>query len=86
MTDYNLVTQRCDEMILISAKEFAEFCRYQKLLKEYTSVNAFTKSHKTCLITSSNKLVINLGASNHMTGNPNIFTSFQSHKAPSPVL
>jgi len=85
MTDCNQGTQRFDKMILISSREFAEFSRYQKLLKESTSVNAFTKSDKTCLITSSNKWVIDSGASNHMTGNSNIFTSFQSHKAPSPV-
>lgn len=41
-------------------------------------------SNETCLITSSNKWVIDSSATNHMS-NPNIFSSFQSHKAPSPI-
>ncbi|KAH0674521.1 hypothetical protein KY284_025608 [Solanum tuberosum] len=57
-----------DKMVLVSAKEFAKFSQYQKSLKESTSVNAFTESDKTCLITSSNKWVIDSGAANHMTG------------------
>jgi len=54
-------------------------------LKESTLVNSFVRSDKTCLINSSNKWVIDSGATNHMTGNPNIFSSFRSHKAASPV-
>jgi len=91
MTDHNLVTQRSevlgasspssDKMNLVLVKEFANFSRYQKS----TSVTAFAKSDKVCLVTASNKWVIDSGATNHMTGNPNIFSSFQPHKAPSPV-
>lgn len=68
-------------MVLILVEEYAKFSQY----KESTSVNAFAKSDKTCLITSSNKWVIDSSATNHMTGNPNIFSSFQPHKALYPV-
>lgn len=74
-----------DKMLLISVEEISKFSQYKKLLKESTSVNAFPKSDKACLIASSNKQVIDSGATNHMTGNPNIFSSFQPHKVPYPV-
>ncbi|KAH0639740.1 hypothetical protein KY285_036326 [Solanum tuberosum] len=77
MTDYNQRIQRSkvvgacsplsDKMVLISAEEFAKFSQYQKILKESTSVDSFVESNKTCLITSSNKWVIDLGGTNHMT-------------------
>lgn len=71
-------------MISVWAEEFA-IISYQKLVKEPITVNVFTQSNKTCLIASSNKQVIDLGATNHMTGDPNVFSSFQSHKALSPI-
>lgn len=74
-----------DNMILASAEYFSEFSQYQTSLNESTSVNDFTESTKICIITSSNKWVIDTGVTNHMTGNPNMFSSFQSHKAPSLV-
>lgn len=52
---------------------------------ESTSINTFVEEDKICLLTSLNKWVIDSGVTNHMTDNPNIFSSFQSHKAPSPV-
>lgn len=70
--------------ILVS-NEFLKFLQHHKSVKESSSVTAFAGSDKTCLITSSNKWVIDSGAKKHMTGNPNIFSSFRSHKAPSPV-
>lgn len=74
-----------DKMILVSIKEFDKFNQYQKSLKESTCVNSFARSDKACLISSSNKWVIDSGATNHMTGNPNIFSSIRSHKAISHV-
>ena len=79
MTDYNQRIQRSkvvgacsplsDKMVLISTEEFA------KISKKSTSVNSIVESKKnTCLITSSNKWVIDSGATNHMTGNSNIFS------------
>lgn len=74
-----------EKTILVSADEFAKFIQYRESLIKSTSVNAFAESDKICLIASSNKWVIDSGATNHMTGNPNIFSSFRPHKAPSPV-
>nr|XP_009774370.1 PREDICTED: uncharacterized protein LOC104224418 isoform X2 [Nicotiana sylvestris] len=68
--------------ILVS-DEFLEFLQYHKSIKESSSITSFAGPDKTCLITSSNKWVIDSGATNHMTDNPNIFSSFRSHKAPS---
>ena len=72
--------------ILVSANEYAKFSQFQKSLKEPISVTTFAESRKTCLFSSSNKWVIDSGATNHMTGNSNMFSSFQSHKALSPVM
>ncbi|KAK3034070.1 hypothetical protein RJ639_034295 [Escallonia herrerae] len=57
---------------------------YAKLSQHQESVAASAESGKKCLI-SSNKWVIDSGATDHMTGNPKIFSSFRSHTAPSPV-
>lgn len=59
--------------ILVSADEFAKFSQYRKSLKESTSVTTLAESRNTCIISSSSKWVIDLGATNHMTSNPNIF-------------
>jgi len=70
----NVVTsQSSDNMSLVSTEKFAQ---HQKSLMGSTSVNAFSESDKICLITPSSKWVIDSGATNHMTGNPNIFSSF----------
>ncbi|XP_015161249.1 uncharacterized protein [Solanum tuberosum] len=69
-------------LVLVSMEEFAKISQYHKSLKEPTPVNAFTES---CLITHSNKWVIDSGVTNHMKSNPNVFSSFQSHKASSSV-
>ena len=39
----------------------------------------------TCLISSSSKWVIDFGATDHMTGNSSLFTTFQSHSSTSIV-
>jgi len=74
-----------DKRTLVSAEEFAKFSQYQKLQKESISVTTLVESGKTYLISSSNKWVIDSGATDHMTGNPNIYSSFRSHRALSPV-
>ena len=68
--------------VTISADEYAQ---YQDLLKESTPVATITEPGKTCLVSSTNKWVIDSGATDHMTGNSQIFCNFQSHKVPSPV-
>ena len=70
---------------MVSADEFAKFSQYQESLKKSTLVTALAETGKTCLISSSNKWVIDSGATNHMTGNPKTFSSFRSHLASSPV-
>ncbi|KAK3015718.1 hypothetical protein RJ639_005918 [Escallonia herrerae] len=58
---------------------------YTKLAQRQKSVAAFAELGKKCLISSSNKWVIDSGATYHMTSNLKIFSSFRSHTAPSPV-
>ena len=70
---------------MVSADEFAKFSQYQESLKISTPVTTLAETCKTCLISSSNKWVIDSGATNHMTGNPKTFSSFRSHLASSPV-
>ncbi|RVW70500.1 hypothetical protein CK203_056154 [Vitis vinifera] len=74
-----------DKTVMVLADGFAKFSQYQESLKISTSVTALVETGKTCLISSSNKWVIDSGATNHMIGNPKTFSSFQSHLAPSPV-
>ncbi|KAK3037684.1 hypothetical protein RJ639_030628 [Escallonia herrerae] len=68
-----------EKTVTISVDEYA------KLAQRQESVAAFAESGKKYLISSSNKWVIDSGATDHMTGNPKIFSSFRSHTAPSPV-
>ena len=56
------------------------------IIKIIPTSSVAAETGKTCLISSSYKWVIDSGATDHMTGNPHIFTSFRSHKAPSPVI
>ena len=70
---------------MVSADEFAKFSQYQESLKISTPVIALAETGKTCLISSSNKWVIDSGATNHMTGNPKKSSSFRSHLTPSLV-
>ncbi|XP_019225056.1 PREDICTED: uncharacterized protein LOC109206664 [Nicotiana attenuata] len=67
------------------SNEFMKSLQCHKSIMKSYSVTVFAGSDKICLITSSNKWVIDSGAINHMTSNPNIFSSFRSHKAPSPA-
>ena len=70
------------KIVWVSADKFAKFSQYHKPEKESASTNLFAESNKTCLITFSNKWLIDLGSINHMTGYSNIFSSFRSHKTP----
>ena len=77
-----------EKSVLISADEFVKFSQYQESLKSsYTHVHIIFESGKpnTCLISSSSKWVIDSGATNHMTGNSNLFSTFQSHTSTSNV-
>jgi hypothetical protein len=77
-----------EKSVLISADEFVKFSQYQKSLKSsYTHVPTIFESGKpnTCLISSSSKWVIDSGATNHMTGNSNLFSTFQSRTSTSNI-
>ncbi|RVW98087.1 ATP synthase subunit beta, chloroplastic [Vitis vinifera] len=45
---------------------FMDFKKYQEALKAATLVSALAESGKTCLVSSSNKWIIDSGATNHM--------------------
>ena len=56
--------------------------QYQKsLTSASTSITTLIESGKTntCFISSSSTWVIDTGVTDHMTGNCNLFTTFQSH-------
>ena len=56
--------------------------QYQKSLKSTsTSITTFVESSKTntCFISSSSTWVIDFGATDHMTDNSSLFTTFQPH-------
>ena len=81
-------TDTSEKKVMISADEFAKFSQYQESLKSSsTSITALAESGKpnTCLISSSSKWVIDSGATDHMTGNPSLFSSYQSHNSSSNV-
>ena len=61
---------------------------YAKLLKPVsTPTTALAESGKPdpCLMSSSSNWVINSRATDHMTGNSSLFTTFQSHPSTSTV-
>ena len=70
---------------MVSVDEFAKFSQYQESLKKSTLVTALAETGKTCLISPSNKWVIDSGVIDHMTRNPKTFSSFRSHLAHFPV-
>ncbi|KAM7509738.1 hypothetical protein LguiB_008613 [Lonicera macranthoides] len=84
-------TDIAENSVLIPADEFAKYSKYQDSLKSsstpVTSVTAIANSGKpnTCLVSSSSKWVIDSGATDHMTGNSSLFSTFQSHISPSSV-
>ncbi|XP_071900983.1 uncharacterized protein [Coffea arabica] len=79
-----------EKSVTISADEFTKFSQYQESLKSSsTPVTAIAESGKpnTCLVSSSSKWVIDSGATNHMTGNSSLFSTFQPHtSAPTVTL
>ncbi|XP_062090704.1 retrovirus-related Pol polyprotein from transposon RE1 isoform X1 [Humulus lupulus] len=77
-----------DRSVTISADEFAKFSRYQESLQSSSpSVTAIADSGKSnaCLLSTSSKWVIDSGATDHMTGNSSLFSTFQSYSPTSSV-
>ena len=74
--------------ITVSADDFAKFSQYQESLRSSsTPVTAIAESGKpnTCLLSSSSKWVIDSGATDHMTGNSSLLSTFQSYTSRCPV-
>eukprot|EP00261_Vitis_vinifera_P035581 XP_019076824.1 PREDICTED: uncharacterized protein LOC109122933 [Vitis vinifera] len=71
-----------DKIVTMTTEEFAKYSQYQEALKASTPVSALAKLGKTCLVSSSNKWIIDLGATDHMTGNHKTFSTFRTHSTP----
>ena len=78
-----------DQSVQFSANELARFHLYQESLKSLsTSVTAITElgNPNTCLVSSSSsEWVIDSRATDHMTSNSGLFSTFQSQPSPSIV-
>lgn len=70
---------------MVSIEDFAKYSQYQASLNEHTPVTAIAELGNTCIVSSSNQWVIGSGATDHMTDNPDIFSTFRSHTASSSV-
>ncbi|RVX08747.1 Retrovirus-related Pol polyprotein from transposon RE1 [Vitis vinifera] len=57
-----------NKIVTMTAEEFSKYSQYQDALKASTPVSALAESGKTCLVSSSNKWIIDSGATDHMTG------------------
>ncbi|RVX16304.1 Retrovirus-related Pol polyprotein from transposon RE1 [Vitis vinifera] len=66
----------------MTAEEFAKYSQYQEALKASTPVSALAELGKTCLVSSSNKWIIDSGATDHMTSNHKPFSTFRTHSTP----
>ncbi|KAL6328839.1 hypothetical protein AAG906_003856 [Vitis piasezkii] len=62
----------------MTTEEFAKYSQYQDALKASTPVSALAESGKTCLVSSSNKWIIDSGATDHMTGNHKTFSTLNT--------
>ena len=81
-------TKASDQSIQFSAAELARFQLYQDSLRSSsTPITAIAESGNPnkCLVSSSSKWVIDSGATDHMTGNSSLFSTFQSQPSPSTV-
>ncbi|RVW49048.1 Retrovirus-related Pol polyprotein from transposon RE1 [Vitis vinifera] len=66
-SDTGTSSDSSDKIITMTVEEFAKYSQYQEALKASTPVSALTESSKTCLVSFSNKWIIDLGVTNHMT-------------------
>ncbi|RVW62844.1 Retrovirus-related Pol polyprotein from transposon TNT 1-94 [Vitis vinifera] len=71
-----------NKIVTMTAEEFSKYSQYQDALKASTPISALAESGKTCLVSSSNKWIIDSGATDHMTGNHKTFSTFRTHSAP----
>ena len=68
-------------------RRFQSVHHQKSLQSASTSISTLVESDKTntCLISSSSTWVIYFGATDHMTSNSSLFTTFQSHPSTSTV-
>ena len=82
-------TEASDQSVQFSAAELARFQLYQDSLKSpSTPITAIAESgnpNKCLVSSSSSEWVIDSGATDHMTGNSSLFSTFQSQSSPSTV-
>ncbi|CAA0834953.1 Unknown protein [Striga hermonthica] len=72
------------DMVTISAEEYSRLTATEKPSSS-ASVFADTGNSATCLISKGTRWVIDSGASDHMTGNPNLFSTLDPHTPSSHV-
>ncbi|KAJ9544458.1 hypothetical protein OSB04_024165 [Centaurea solstitialis] len=78
------VAYASDDTVTIPAEEYARLLGTEHSTAP-TAAFAETGNSSTCLLSSASKWVIDLGASDHMTGNPTLFSTFNKHMSPSHV-
>ena len=82
-------TEASDQSVQFSAAELARFQLYQDSLRSpSTPITAIAESgnpNKCLVSSSSSEWVIDSGATDHMTSNSSIFSTFQSQPSPSTV-
>ena len=75
-----------DKMVTISAVEYAKLItRYQEYLALSSPVPTATGNNVTGLFSSSSKWIIDSGATDHMTGNHHLFSSYTPYANPSSI-
>ena len=81
-------TEASNQLVQFSAAELARFQLYQDSLRSPSSpIIAITESgnpNKCLVSSSSSEWVIDSEATDHMTGNSSLFSTFQSQPSPSP--
>ena len=82
-------TEASDQSVQFSAVELARFQFYQNSLRSpSTPITAIAESgnpNKCLVSSSSSECIIDSGATNHMTCNSSLFSTFQSQPSPSTV-
>ena len=78
-----------DQSIKFTVEELARFHLYQESLKSpstpITAIAELGNQNKCFVSSSSSEWVIDSGATDHMTGNSSLFSTFQSHPSTSSV-
>lgn len=83
------IVSMANKTICISADEYPQFIQYRESINSFASSHVATiaKSGKStkCLLSPSCKQIINSRAIDHMTGNPDLFSTFQPYTSISHV-